>query len=151
MAPTITGIVVYSAMLSWTCLSLTPAHLKNGVFALISPTHQELEVCMLGWLFTFAPGLLEVLNSQTPPTIAYFKSLPLQTVRLWARYVLVPENAGSRPKIYIGCDTESRSGISTPSVQQRTEHTKVCPGRSRRWIYNFSPRTALLVTTPSYF
>jgi hypothetical protein len=68
---------------------------------------------VLGSHFTFAPGLLDVLQSRTSPTISYFKSLPLHLVKLWAVYLLVLEKPVHRPKVYIGCGTESRSGVCT--------------------------------------
>jgi hypothetical protein len=94
-------------------VSLTPAARKNGVFALVLPTEQVLEQLVLGSHFNFAPGLLDVLQSRTSPTISYFKSLPLHLVKLWAVYLLVLEKPGHRPKVYIGCGTESRSGVCT--------------------------------------
>jgi hypothetical protein len=96
--------------LAWTCLSLTPAALKNGVYALVLPTSQVLEQLMLDSL-TFAPGLLDVLQSKIPPTISYFKSLPLHLVKMWGVYLVVLEKPSSRPKVYIGSSTESRSGL----------------------------------------
>jgi hypothetical protein len=113
MAPTSTDIVVFAVWLNWTCLSLTPACLKNGVFALVFPTKQVLEQLVLGSHFMFAPGLLDVVQAKTSPTISYFKSLPLHLVKLWAVYLLVLEKPGHRPKVYIGCCTESRSGVCT--------------------------------------
>lgn len=50
MAPTTTDIVVFAVWLSWTCLPLTPAALKNGVFAMTLPTLQVLEQLLLGSL-----------------------------------------------------------------------------------------------------
>jgi hypothetical protein len=68
---------------------------------------------VLGSHFTFAPGLLDVLQSKTAPTISYFKSLPLHLVKLWAVYLLVLGKPGHRPKVYIGSGTESRSVVCT--------------------------------------
>jgi len=120
-APTTTSIIVFAVWLSWKCLSLTPVAMKNGTLALIFPTLQVLEQVMLSSHFTFAPGLLDVLQSKSPPTIAYFKSLPLHLVKLWAVYLLVLEKANHRPKIYIGCGTECRSGVSTRMSQYGRE------------------------------
>ncbi len=113
MAPPTTDIVEFAVWLCWICLSLTPAALKNGVFAIKFPTLELLQQLLLGSLFSFAPGLFQVLKSKTPPTIAYFKTLPLHTTKIWAVYVLILEKPGHRPKTYIGIGTDSRSGVST--------------------------------------
>lgn len=120
MAPDTTDIAVFAVWLFWSCLSLTPACLKHGAFALIFTTQEVLEQLVLGSL-TFAPGLLDVLQSKTPPTISYFKTLPLHLVKLWAVYLIVLEKSTHRPKIYIGSGTETRSGISTRIGQYRRE------------------------------
>lgn len=58
-----------------------------------------------------APGLFEVLQASTPPTVSYFKSLPTDCKKLWAVYLLVLEKLSCRPKIYIGSGTDAKSGI----------------------------------------
>jgi len=110
MAPTTTDIAVFIVWLSWTCLSTTPTGLKNGGFATILPTLQALEQVLLDSSLTFAPGLLEVLQSKTPPSIAYFERLPVQTATLWGVYIIVLEKPGHRPKLYTGCGT-GRQGV----------------------------------------
>jgi hypothetical protein len=62
-------------------------------------------------LLAFAPGLLDVLQANVPPSIAYFKSLPTYCKKLWAVYVIVFEKRRYRPKIYIGNSTHSESGV----------------------------------------
>lgn len=59
----------------------------------------------------FAPGLLQVLQSPTPPDISYFKTLALNVIDLWAVYILVLEKVGQRPRIYIGSGTDSENGV----------------------------------------
>lgn len=61
---------------------------------------------------TFAPGLFEVLQPATPPTIDFFKGLPSVTSGTWwGVYVLVLEKSRRRPKIYIGSGTKARDSI----------------------------------------
>jgi hypothetical protein len=134
MAPTTTDIVVFAIWLSWTCLSPTPTAMKNGAFALILPTQQVLEQLVLDSHFTFAPGPLDAVHSKTPPTISYFKSLPLHLVKLWAVYLLVLEKAGHRPKIYIGSATHSKRDVSMPMGQYRRE--QCIPGFVQRYLNN---------------
>jgi hypothetical protein len=119
MAPTATDIVVFAVWLSWTCLSHTPAALKNGVFALAIPTQEVLKQILLSSEMTFAPGLLDVLQSKAPPTISYFKSLPLHLDKRWGVYIIVLERPGTRPKVYTGSDTHHKNGIATRMGQYR--------------------------------
>jgi hypothetical protein len=122
MAPTTTDIVVFAICLSWTCLSLTPAALKNAAYALVIPTQEVLKKILLSSEMTFAPGLLDILQSKVPPTISYFKTLPVHSSsKLWAVYLLVLEQPGHRPKIYIGSGTNSKRGIGARLGNYRRE------------------------------
>jgi len=56
-------------------------------------------------------GLFKVVQSSTPPTIAFFKSLPTNYTNLWAVY-LVLEKRNCRPKIYIGSGTSTTNGVT---------------------------------------
>ena len=57
----------------------------------------------------FPPNLLETLNAPEPPTIDWFKRLPLIAGDyLWAVYVLVLEKPGELPAIYVGKSTNSQ-------------------------------------------
>jgi hypothetical protein len=67
MATTSADIAVYVVWLSWTCLSVSHSRLpEKRSLRLCLPAQQ---VLMVGPHFNFAPGLLDVLQSQTPPTI----------------------------------------------------------------------------------
>ena len=63
----------------------------------------------------FAPGLLEVIQCDEPPTIEYFKSLPVLPddieAQAWGIYVIVLEKEESLPLAYIGSGTNSDYGI----------------------------------------
>jgi hypothetical protein len=62
----------------------------------------------------FVPGLSEVLESSTPPSIDWFKSLPAaQPDKLrqkWIVYVHVFELEGRKPRLYIGSATDFLHG-----------------------------------------
>lgn len=62
---------------------------------------------------TFAPGLFQVLESKTPPTIAFFKTLAIIDGKYWGVYAIVLEKPGCIPLIYIGSGTHAESGIKT--------------------------------------
>jgi hypothetical protein len=52
-------------------------------------------------LLVFAPGLLDVFQASTPPSLSYFKSQPTYVSKCWAVYLIILEKLDSRPKIYI--------------------------------------------------
>jgi hypothetical protein len=110
MAVTAANAVEYVMWLTWSCLTLTPANLKNPVFAMIFSTEDVLEQLMSDSLLVFAPGLLDVLQATTPPSVPYFKSLPADIKKHWAIYLLVLEKPGCRHKIYIGSGTDRDRG-----------------------------------------
>ena len=56
----------------------------------------------------FPPNLLEAINASQPPTIDFFKRLPLIHGKLWAVYVLVLEKEGELPAIYVGKSTHNK-------------------------------------------
>ena len=63
--------------LSWFIISNTPAAIKALDFSLIFPNEQAILNLVQLCPFQFAEGLLDVVQSSTPPTIEFFKSLPL--------------------------------------------------------------------------
>lgn len=103
----------YLMFLSWTLLSFTnPAVISNDFFLLFTSAAAVRAVWALA-AFSFAPGLLSVLRSPVPPTIAWFKTLPsIVGQLLWAVYALVLEKEGCRPRVYIGSGTDSKIGVA---------------------------------------
>lgn len=101
----------YVLWLVWTCLSMTPTKLQNPFFAMVVTAQDVLEKMMTDSLVTFAPGLIDVLLSDDPPTIAFFKTLPTYATGRWADYLLVLEKPGCRPKIYVGAGTNKDYGV----------------------------------------
>ncbi|KAH6406046.1 hypothetical protein HBI60_035830 [Parastagonospora nodorum] len=74
------------------------------------------QICEAAPQLTFAPGLAEVLDSPTPPTLEYFRSLPeagsKDWWKHWAIYLHIYELEGRKPRIYIGSST-SEVGAAT--------------------------------------
>jgi hypothetical protein len=126
IAPTTTDIVIFTIWLSWTCLSLAPASLKNGSYALVNPTQEVLKQTLLSSKMTFAPGLLDVLQSKSAPPISYFKTLPVHlSSKLWAIYVVVLEPPVYRPKIYISSGKNADRGICARLGNYRRENVNL--------------------------
>ncbi|CAN9082092.1 unnamed protein product [Alternaria alternata] len=60
----------------------------------------------------FAPGIWAQLRSPSPPTIAFFKSLPQHIPRnVWGIYIVVLEMDGASPQIYIGSGTAFKGDV----------------------------------------
>jgi hypothetical protein len=77
-------------------------------------------------LLEFAPGLHDVLSSPTPPSIAFFKSLPFITAgKNWALYAVVMERHNSPTKIYLGSGTDADQGVSHRRKQYVPGHKQL--------------------------
>jgi hypothetical protein len=97
---------------TWTCLCDTPSWQKNSLFARFFTSQADLEEVASTASIAFAPGLFEVLQAATPPTVEFFKTLPTDTTALrWGIYVIVFEKTGCRPIIYIGSGTNTYGGV----------------------------------------
>ena len=96
-------------LLTWTCLDTVGEKQKHVVYGKVLSSYEALEQLLTSASVVFAPGLFEVLQAISPPTIAYFKGLPSGYLKLWAIYLLVLEQDGRRPKIYIGSATEAKA------------------------------------------
>lgn len=101
----------YVLWLLFRCLCLTPTSIANPVFALVLSNESVVETFLLDSSLEFAPGLLECLQSGSPPTVAWFKSLPGNCGKRWAVYCLLLEKPGEEPKIYIGSGTDKKDGL----------------------------------------
>ncbi|KAK5690408.1 Aconitate hydratase mitochondrial [Elasticomyces elasticus] len=100
------------ALLTFTTLCMTMKKRLTSVFWKVLSSQVVIEALFTSASLVFAPGLLDVLQSATPPTIAWFKTLPLVGKKRWGVYLLVLEKWGAyRPKIYVGSGTEARQGI----------------------------------------
>lgn len=114
MASTPTPSTIHQLVLdlTWTCLSTCPARQRHPIFTAVLSPHTRLKELLSSATSNYAPGLFEVLQASTPPPISYLKTLPTESKKRWAVYLLVLERTGSRPLIYIGSGTEARYGVS---------------------------------------
>jgi hypothetical protein len=117
-------ILQFVFMMTWTCLKDTPSLQKNVFFAQFIPSLAVLEEIASTTSLTFAPGLFAVLQATAPPTIKYFKSLPIDTLQCWAIYLVILEKPGCPPKLYIGFGTDAIGGLSK-RFQQYDSLTKL--------------------------
>lgn len=99
-------------LITWTCLNTTPFNQKNPLFARFFDNQAALEEVASTASLVFCPGLFEVLQAATPPTIQFFKSLPTDTsAKRWGIYVIVLERSYCRPIFYVGSGTSSGEGV----------------------------------------
>lgn len=68
--------------------------------------------CLAG--FTFCPGLLDIVQSDSAPPLSWFESLsPVIPKNVWGVYVLVLKKPGYDPLLYIGSGTGTYRGVRT--------------------------------------
>lgn len=105
------AILEYMVWLVWSCLCETRPKLKNPVFDMVLTSSAVIAQLMSSSLIAFAPGLLDVLLSETPPSVSYFLSLPTDIEKRWAVYLLVLTKLNCRPRIYVGSVTAKKRGV----------------------------------------
>lgn len=95
---------------TWKCLSVPTR--KQDVFPAVFFDEDILFETATAANITFAPGLLDVVQSPNPPDISFFKTLPTKSLGLWGVYSLVLEKSGCIPAVYVGEASEVNAGIS---------------------------------------
>lgn len=92
------------ALSVWTCLN-APKYI-NPRFRLVLSSQDVIAGLLVSAGLVFVPGLLDVLQSATPPSIAWIEALDTSApYKEWAVYILVLRKPGFRPRIYIGSGT----------------------------------------------
>ena len=91
----------------------TSDKLKHPAFNMILTDEDAIETLLAD--VEFDPKLAEAMLRDTPPTLAWFKSLPKYEKgnHVWAVYVLVLERKHHRPKIYVGVSTKATTGVQS--------------------------------------
>lgn len=72
----------------------------------------------------FPPTLTSVLQSHSPPSLDFFRSLNADASRdkVWGIYIVLMEKTGDKPKLYVGSGT-SRRGVRHRILQYRRGNT----------------------------
>jgi hypothetical protein len=97
----------------WSCLEDTPSLETNAVHDFVMQDKETLESIASEANITFAPGLLDVLQSDEPPAIRFFENLPTPSHAKWGIYCLVMKKPGHRDRLYVGVATDSARGYVT--------------------------------------
>lgn len=109
MSSSVHDLVLFS---TWDCLSETHTLDKVQYFDMVFPDLPSLEDAFSTAAISFAPDLLDVLQSDTAPTSSFFKSLPAKPDnKTWAVYVLVLEKPDHETGIYIDSGTNTKGGV----------------------------------------
>lgn len=111
MATDTTNISQTLVRMTWTCLSTSPESTTDYTYRALFPSQDSLAQLLLPLSITLSPGIFEMLGSDLPPTVSFFKSLPSGYDRVWAVYLLVLKKAGEQPLVYVGSATESLRGV----------------------------------------
>ena len=110
----IEGLDIVSAMrlLVWRCVN-APTYINPHIRRVIPSQDRLCELfSLLG--FTFCPGLLDVFQAPTAPSVVWLESLPTEIPHdTWGVYVLILKKGGHPSKVYIG------SGTATNGVRVR--------------------------------
>lgn len=129
-ASSATTILQLVMLAVWTCLSDTPYYSKNTLFARFLTSLEVTTEIARESSIDFAPGLFDVLQSITAPSIQFFKGLPAPRLHEWGVYAVVLEKLGCRPKLYIGSGT-SHGGVKTRLGQYHYENQSMVPNGVR--------------------
>ena len=98
---------------------------RDPIYHFIFPSERDLHSFVSTRRIYFAPDLMIMLQSPTPPTLEDLKKLPQlpSATKVWAVYLLVLEREGMKPEIYIGCGTETIYGVRTRFRQYDNKST----------------------------
>lgn len=104
--------------LTWACINVT--HWISPRFRVLFPSFSDLAALLPELGLTFVDGLLDVVQSDTPPTIEWLLSLPSHIPSgCWGLYVLILKK-GKEYKLYVGSGTStSRNGARSRILQHQ--------------------------------
>jgi hypothetical protein len=92
-----------------------PARVVSWQIYTLLPDHATWDSVVNDQPLSLAPGLMEVLRSPSPPSVAFLKGLPDcnkgSQPRQWAIYVLVFEKPGCQPLVYVGSGTDAKNRV----------------------------------------
>lgn len=107
----VTNVLQLLVLLMWTCLRITVLS-KNPIFDLVFPDMSTITDLVSSCSLVCAPGLCDILQSSTAPSLKKLKSFPSNFRKRWAVYLLVLEKPLCVPRTYVGSGTASQEGVS---------------------------------------
>jgi hypothetical protein len=83
-----------------------PGWCINPIFDIILGTSDSFEEICTATPLSFAPNLLNILKSPTPPPLRFFQTLPKPPGKFWGVYAVLLTKRGRKLKLYVGSGTE---------------------------------------------
>ncbi|QGI61979.1 hypothetical protein CEK27_005950 [Fusarium fujikuroi] len=119
-------VLDFISRLCWALLFYTPKQLVCSVYRQTYTTSMVFNEALSACGITFSIGLLDAIQSESPPALSFFRGLPVKSSSSrWGIYVIVLEKLNSRPKIYIGSATAMVGGLHRRKRQY--DNGKVLP------------------------
>ncbi|KAK5722937.1 Alpha subunit of the F1 sector of mitochondrial F1F0 ATP synthase [Elasticomyces elasticus] len=88
-----------------------PDWYMNPNFKLVLGPLEAASICIP--TLNFAPGLLDVVQSSTPPSPEFFKTTPKPRGKYWAVYAALLTKDGCEPALCIGSGTDATAGYQS--------------------------------------
>lgn len=107
--PGATNILELMISKTWAAIK-TPKH-TNGLFHQVISAQATLFGLIAIASLTYCPGLFEVIQCATPPSLDWFEALPTALVGTWGIYCLVLKKQGCIPLLYLGSGTAQKGGV----------------------------------------
>lgn len=110
---TLTGITTILDLLvlkTWACINAPVKHI-NPLFHQILSSQAILSEIISAAGLTFCPGLLEVIQCITAPSLGWFEALPTAPKKVWGIYVLILKKQHFVPLLYIGSGTAATRAV----------------------------------------
>lgn len=123
-SPTIPLLVQLVLSVCWSLVSESSS--INPRYRHVFPTQEELFAVLSLANISFASGLLDVVQSSSPPSFSWILNLSSDIpINAWAVYIIVLQKPGHRPRIYIGCSCRAKQGIRARIYEH--EKGRACP------------------------
>jgi hypothetical protein len=109
----------YSSLDAVGCVILNdiglPSRLVSGQIDTLLPDKPAWDAVVREQTLSVAPGLMQALAFESPPSLAFLKALPQPNgpgqPKQWGIYALVFEKAGCRPQVYVGSGTHAEDRV----------------------------------------
>jgi hypothetical protein len=85
---------------------------KNAIFDIVFPDASVIAELISSCSLVCCPGLFDILQASTAPTLSQLKSLLTDYHKRWKIYLILLEMSFCRPRVYIGSGTNTRDGVS---------------------------------------
>jgi hypothetical protein len=133
--------------LLWACYNVETYIARH--FREVLGGHDHLAALFHAADFTFHAGLAHVLQSSSPPSLAWLDSLDSSVPKhVWGIYVLVYRKSGALPQVYVGSGTATNRGLrARVSEHHRSKASSHYITKAHQDGYRLT-KSAVLATCP---